>query len=333
MRIDTSRLAENARRIKEECGVKLCAVVKANGYGHGIRRAAQAFAECADMFAVSNASEAAEISSFSKDILLLSGVTRDDCESAVRGGYIITVKSVADILNIETACKNTGKVAKVHIKADTGMNRLGVKTLSEIAALFNATEHSNYIQVTGMYSHFYTSKRCETEIQFNRFMSLKKAVEGRNLLFHMASTSTCGIRRYGLDMVRVGLGLYEGASCVSSDVLQVKRLKKGEHVSYDGMFTAECGCHIAVIRLGYADGVKRGLSNRGFFVINDRRYKVIGNICMDMCVVLCDEQVKEGDTAFYYGDGLTALEQAENAGTVPYDIYTSIGERVERIYV
>jgi alanine racemase len=239
----------------------------------------------------------------------------------------------------------------VHLKLDTGMNRLGFKPM-EVEGLITRLDTSKHLKVRSVFSHLAASDESEqddfTREQIDLFDRLSNKIIrslGYPVIRHILNSA--GIERFPdaqFDMVRLGIGLY-GVSSIDQDklrnistfkstVTQVKTVEKGATIGYGRAARAEQDLKIAVIPVGYADGFNRALSNGvGRLYINGFYVPVIGNICMDMCmadITGCD--IKEGDEVIIFGDELPVSELADKLHTIPYEIFTGIPERVKRVY-
>ena len=239
----------------------------------------------------------------------------------------------------------------VHVKLDTGMNRLGFRDV-EVEQLIRHLKEANHLKVHSMFSHLAASDEPEqdafTHEQIRLFDEMSNHIThelGYPVIRHMLNSA--GIERFPnaqFDMVRLGIGLYgigateqanlRNISTFKSTVAQVKQVSKGGTIGYGRSARAEHDLKIAVIPVGYADGFNRALSNGvGRLYINGFYVPVIGNICMDMCmadITGCD--VKEGDEVVVFGREIPVKELADKLGTIPYEIFTGISERVKRVY-
>jgi len=246
------------------------------------------------------------------------------------------------------------KKAKIHLKLDTGMHRLGFVE-DEIDELLQfLTEHPN-LKVQSIFSHLPSADVPEmddfTHAQLKCFTVLAQKIEqnlGYNCLKHILNTA--GIERfteYQLDMVRLGIGLYGAAptkenqinllsiSTLKTTISQIRNVKKGELIGYSGKGISPDNGKIATIAIGYADGYNRKFSNGvGTVVIKGKRYPIIGNVCMDMSMVyIGNDNIEEGDEAIIFGQELPVYELAEKIQTISYEILTNISERVKRIFI
>ncbi|TPE45238.1 bifunctional UDP-N-acetylmuramoyl-tripeptide:D-alanyl-D-alanine ligase/alanine racemase [Pontibacter mangrovi] len=242
---------------------------------------------------------------------------------------------------------------KIHLKLDTGMHRLGFVP-EDFEALFALLEQHPQLQVASAFSHLAGADEAVhndfSQLQISRFRSMAAALEERlkyKVIKHILNSA--GIVRFPehqLDMVRLGIGIYgveaTGAeqealrpvSILKTTVSQVKGIKQGETVGYSRKGIADTDKTTATIAIGYADGYDRRFSNGvGQVLINGRRCPIIGNVCMDMCMVdVTGVQVKAGDTAVVFGPELTLTELAQRIGTIPYELLTNVSTRVKRVF-
>uniref|UniRef100_UPI003216C473 bifunctional UDP-N-acetylmuramoyl-tripeptide:D-alanyl-D-alanine ligase/alanine racemase n=1 Tax=uncultured Draconibacterium sp. TaxID=1573823 RepID=UPI003216C473 len=240
----------------------------------------------------------------------------------------------------------------VHLKLDTGMNRLGLKTTGEISEIIGALKVSNRLKIQSVFSHLAGSDDPEldefTQSQFERFETCFDLISTSfpyKIDRHILNSS--GIERFPekqYDMVRLGIGLYglsqtglslENIGTLKSTISQVKTVDPNETVGYNRKGKVSSESKIAIIPIGYADGLDRKLSNRnGQAFVNGKRVSIIGNICMDMLMLdVTGLDVKSGDRVEFFGPNISITELAEKVGTIPYEILTGISQRVKRIYV
>ena len=252
----------------------------------------------------------------------------------------------------KTVAENAIQHFPVHLKLDTGMNRLGFKTEGEVDEVIAFLSKTDRLKVVSVFSHLAGSDEPEldafTQQQFNRFESLSQKITGsfpHNIDRHILNSA--GIERFPkkqFEMVRLGIGLYgvsstgislENISTFKSVVSQVKKLQPGETVGYNRKGKINQETEIAVIPVGYADGIERKLGNRnGEAYVKNKRVPVIGNICMDMLMIdVTGMGVLPGDEVEFFGPNIPISEVAEKAGTIPYEILTGISQRVKRVYL
>jgi alanine racemase len=242
----------------------------------------------------------------------------------------------------------------IHIKLETGMNRLGF-TQDELPVLVDSLRSHQELKVKSAFSHLAAAddshQREFTLDQIKKFEEMHSELAkelGSNFMAHLCNSG--GISHYPdahYDMVRLGIGLYgiafnvedrrflQPVSELYASVSQIKHIRKGDTVGYGRSFIAEQPMDIAVISIGYADGFRRSLSNgAGAVVINGQRYPVVGRVCMDMAMVdISNSHVSEGDEVEIFGSQLSIYELAEKMGTIPYEVLTGIGQRVKRVYL
>jgi Alr-MurF fusion protein len=252
----------------------------------------------------------------------------------------------------KTIAENALQHYPVHVKLDTGMNRLGFKMEDEVNEVVSFLKKTDRLQVVSVFSHLAGSDEPQldtfTNQQFNRFETLSKQItENFPHKINRHILNSAGIERFPekqLDMVRLGIGLYgvsatglplQNISTFKSVVSQVKKLAPGETVGYSRKGEVSRETEIAVIPVGYADGLDRKLGNgNGEAFVKGKRAPISGNICMDMLMLdVTGLNVRAGDEAEFFGPNISITEVAEKAGTIPYEILTGISQRVKRIYL
>ena len=251
----------------------------------------------------------------------------------------------------KTAQKYTAKIVPVHIKVDTGMKRLGFCDY-QVSELIKALKSYNNIKVKSVFSHLAGTDEALhddfTKFQISKFKEISKQISSSfdyPVMRHILNSS--GIERFpdaSFDMVRLGIGLYgfspnnqdklQNVSTLRSKISQIKNIAKNETVGYSRKGSMPDGGKIAVIPIGYADGLSRSLSNGKIsFLINGKFVPVVGNICMDLCMVdVSNIEAKIGDEVIIFGDEFTANDVARLLKTISYEVITGISERVKRIY-
>ncbi len=330
-------------------GKKVIAVVKADGYGHGGAETALSCKE-SDYFAVATAREGEELLAAAEETVkgkvFVLGIT-DEEEKAicVRKGIGFSVQGEEDVLTASRISMIEGKPARIHIALDTGMNRIGIKTETEVYKLINALKNSPCVHAESVFSHLARpGSKSFSSVQRGRFLSLSSPIakEFPSVFRHLAASERLGDRAYAFDGARLGLALYgygaEGVSPCMSVIGKVVRntfVQGGESVGYDGKFTAKRDTFVATVSLGYADGLRRDLTG-GSVILKGKKRRLVGNICMDCCFCLSDERVSVGDDVVFLGscgeEKIDAEDLASVAGTIPYEILTSF-RRIPRRYV
>ena len=341
---------------------KIMAVIKADAYGHGAIPCAEKLQGVTDYFAVAFADEAIDLreNNITAPILILGYSPKTTAKTIVEQDITATVYDVDCAKELSKEAKKQGKTAKIHIKIDTGMSRIGfiwdspetINQITEISKLEN-------IETEGIFTHFATADEensAFTNLQFRRFMSIVKTLETQGVKFKIKHCcNSAGAMRFPnmhLDMVRIGIGLY---GCYPSDfsyeldltpamsmktrVVNVKTVKKGDSVSYGATYTAKEDIKVATISVGYADGYLRTLSDKAFVLVNGKRAKILGRICMDLCMIDVSDvnNISVGDEVLLFGtkdDGILPVGQlASISDTISYEILCGMAKRVPRIYI
>lgn len=308
--INYDAIIKNAQFFRKKLGnTKLCAVVKCDAYGHGLERVASCLHDVVDCFAVNDVSEALQIEKYGNDVLILLPQDARSTKIAIEHQFLLTLDSF-DTLQIISHCKKG--TARVHIKIDSGMSRLGFSK-EQLPVLLKQLEGKN-IAVEGIFSHFCTENKIFCDEQLNYFAKCSKIVLRKfgNITKHVANTSGVLLdAKYHLDMARVGLGLYGYgdenltiAKTVTAKVLAKKHVKRGSVVGYGARHVCDKDCDVAIINIGYNDGYVRALRTP-MVKIGKSFAKVIGNICMSMSMVdVTDLTVNVGDEVIVLGESV-----------------------------
>lgn len=349
---------------------KVCCVIKADGYGHGAVELSQIYEKLgADFFAVSNIDEGIEIrKSGSKLPIVILGYTPVS-EAKNLAAYNISqaVFSLEYAKELSEKCVEEDCICKMHIKVDSGMSRIGfmcqefprdeysIEEICEACCLPN-------LEVEGLFTHFCVSDedaegREFTNKQYENFIHVRDSLKKRGVDISVVHCSNSGaIEDYPetcCDMVRAGIILYGlapsskladrldlvPAMTLKTVVAFVKEVQKGATISYGRTFTADRKMKIATVPIGYADGFIRQNAKDGYMMVNGKKAKIVGRICMDqtMLDVTDIEDVKTGDEVVVFGTGEngepTADSLAENTGTINYETVCLVGKRVPRIYI
>ena len=308
--IDYDLLEKNVKRLSCK---KICAMVKANAYGLGIENVVPFLEDKVDFFGVSSIDEADEVRKISnKKILIVSKVL--DLDRCKEKGYHFMVD---DFEALEEA-KRKKISEQMHIKINVGMNRFGFsyepKTLKRLRIALKSTK------IGGIYTHFpCLSDRNLTIKQYKLFLKIKKFLR-KDALIHFGGSKVIDYN-FDYDMIRVGIGLYakdESVMKISSKIIKIHKLNSG-FVGYDGKMAIEKLTKIALVPIGYADGLLRAFS--GTYVhINGKRCKIVGNICMDMCFVdISEASASVGDEVIFLND---LAEISNKTRLTKYEILT-----------
>ncbi len=336
--------------------VKFMAVVKANAYGHGAAAISRAAVEAgADYLAVANLREALELreTGIVSPILILTESPTSVMDEIIQYDLSQTIYSFSEARALSDEAQKRKRVAKVHVKVDTGMGRVGVPP-SEAVAFIKKISSLPALELTGVFTHFAKAEDPHdnfTQDQFQKFkqviskvkhIPLKHSANSAGVLFHPETH---------LDMVRVGLmmyGLYplgssrrlinlKAALSFKSRITYLKRIAAGTPLSYGCTYVTPSETTIATVPVGYADGFSRRLSNRGQMIIRGKRYPVVGRVTMDLTMVnVGDAKVEVGDEVVLIGEQngqiISADEIAGLEDTISYEVVCGIGKRVPRIY-
>ena len=330
LHISKSAILHNLNKIKEKVKVPICAVVKADAYNHGAIEVSKIIYDLVNYFAVATEEEALALyeSGIKKDIIILGEIFSGE---KLPPNIIPTISSSASLISISKRC------SRVHIKLNTGMNRMGCNR-GEITEILSLAKKLG-VWVCGAFTHFYNAtSENETKLQFKRFQNA--IIEfGYDGCFHICASSAYSLsNNYHLSMVRVGLALYGyGENClipamsISAEVVWIGSVKAGEHVSY-GDFTVSRDTRVCAIRVGYADGYRRGQVG-ACVSINGRKCSVLGRVCMDITVVdLGDTNCKVGDRVYLLGEAISMEDFCRYFQTIPHEALTMISKRIVREY-
>ncbi len=359
--INLDRVKENSREIRKYVGddVMIMAIVKANGYGHGALPISLEIEDTVDMFGAAIMEEAIQLreGGISKPILILGFTRLVDYEKIIDEDIIQTIFSIKQVEGLNRVAKDLGKIAKIHIKIDTGMNRLGFSDEDSTLELIKRIDGMSNISLEGVFSHIANGGSDDLSYsvkQINRFKLFADKVEtvlGRKLVKHLANSATLvEFKEAHFDMVRPGLMLFGSFSTENENIsklklkkvmtlkgiiTQIKEIGTGEPVSYNGTFVTKRKTKVGILPIGYADGFARSLSNRGQVLINGVKVPIIGNVCMDQVVLdLTDVgDVAVGQEVIIYGEDNPVEYFADLLDTINYEIYCNLSERIPRIYV
>jgi alanine racemase len=359
--VDLDALRHNLEAVRSEVGPrpKIMAIVKANAYGHGLVTTAKAFLRHgASSLGVAFLEEGIALrrAGVTAPILVLGGIIGNQVRHFLEHDLDVTAASPYKLSQIEAAARELGRRARVHLKVDTGMARLGVRWETS-ASLFEAAADSRHVDVVGIFSHLACAEDASsdfTALQHRRFLEALESARAAGLTSadaHLANSA--GVFHHPethFDMVRPGLALYgvgprgpdprlRPALRLETRVVFFKVVREGAPVSYDGTWVAPRDTRVVTLPVGYGDGYLRALSNKAYVVIRGRRRPVVGRVTMDATMVDLgpDGTGYNGDPVTLLGSGgdaaISAHELAEWADTIPYEILASIGARVPRVYV
>jgi len=364
--VDLDALAHNMREIRRlaKKDALVTAVIKADGYGHGAKKIAQTLLDNgADRFAIAVLDEGIELrqAGFEVPILILGFTDKERAEEIVSYNLEQAVYSweLAEAISKEAVKQK--KTAKIHIKVDTGMGRIGLKPDKDSVQLIKKISQLPNIVIEGIFTHFAVADALDkayTEEQYAKFTWICEELERENVKINVKhcgnSATIIDLPNMHLNMVRAGIILYglkpsdevmldkielKQVMSLKVRISHVKEIEAGQSVSYGRRFIAEKKSKIASLPIGYADGYTRMLSGKAEALVNGRRVPVVGRICMDQCMVDVTgiEDVKVGDEAVLFGkqgEGFIHIDElAEKLDTINYEIVCMISRRVPRVYV
>ena len=363
--IDLSNLEHNYRALRAMLpqGCRFLGVVKADAYGHGAVQVARRLETLgAEYLAVACLDEALELrqARITTPILILGYTPTERAEALLDNGITQTVYDVEMARALSDAAAAAGKTLKIHVKADTGMSRLGwlcggedqsatVEAIAQVCALPG-------LEAEGIYTHFANADGDEdyTMLQFTRFLDLLEALKERGITFAIrhcaASAAALKFPCTHLDMVRPGIALYghyPDPSCEGLDgpglrpvmtlktrVASVKAVPAGTPVSYGCTHVLDRETKLAALTIGYADGLPRLCSDKLEVLIGGQRAPIVGRICMDMCMAdVTGLDVAPGDEVEVFGEHLPIEDVAALAGTIQYELLCAVSPRVHRAYL
>jgi alanine racemase len=374
LEVNLSQLKQNLENIRAKVApAKVLAVLKANAYGHGVDGVAPFIAPFADYIGVAIAEEGIHLRKMgiTTPILVMGGTLREQLPDFLDYDLTLAASSL-DLLNAaDQLAESARKRLKVHLKIDTGMERIGVREYEAEALVEKSLACSQFVEVEGIFTHFANSevlestslpsvtsklvdsKKVPASLQLERFQEVLsiygKRSEPHPAIRHMANSgATLSLPESYYDMVRPGVlfyGVYperdiertievKPAMTWKSKVVYSKVTQPGRSVSYGSLWQAEAESRIVTVPCGYADGYFRRMTNQTRVIIKGKSYPQVGRICMDQFMVnVGRDDVNVGDEVTLMGNGIAPEELADWAGTNEYEVMTNISARVPRVFV
>ncbi len=357
--INLEAIRSNCRKLSGFAGQPVLAPIKAGAYGHGASAVGLALeadpsTNCVG-FAVATAFEVLELraAGIALPVVLLTPPAASDLPRLITEDSSFVVSSIDEIQSLQSEAHAQNVRVKVHLKVNTGLNRLGARS-DDAAKVLVELARCSHLTLEGVMTHLVDSEDFNPEhatSQIERFSAFLEAHKPDAKYFHAANTGGVMNRDLGahFNLVRPGIGLYgyapgpdmngiidlEPAMTLRARVIFVKDVQAGEVTSYNATWTAVKDTRLATIRLGYADGYPRALSNKASMILNGRVVPVAGRVCMDQTLLeIGDLNVAVGDEATVFGPGeITAETLAGLAQTNSYELLTGIGARVQRLYI
>lgn len=373
LEVNLPQLKQNLENIRAHVApAKVMPMVKANAYGHGVDGVARFIEPAVDYFGVAFVEEAVQLRELgmTKPILVAGGILIEQLPLFFEHDLTLTASSLDLLTAAEQLAESTGKRLKIHLKIDTGMERVGVHEY-EAEEFIQKSTACSHLEVEGIYTHLANSEvlsfpkaddarsgarplwgMTSPLLQLERFQEVLHFYEKNSLPMPMRHVCNSGgilnLPEARLDMVRPGLlfyGVYPArdiekmvdvkpALTWKSKAAYSKVTLPGRSVSYGSLWQAEAQTRIVTIPCGYADGYFRRMTNQARVIIHGKSYPQVGRICMDQFMVnVGEDDVKAGDEVILFGNGITAEDFADWAGTNEYEIMTNISARVPRVFV
>ncbi len=342
--ISQESFIHNAKFFKQFSQKKLISVIKSNAYGHGLLEAAHILEKETDLFAVASLDSAIALreDKIQLPILILNPLNAINVKKAVDYDLMITVSSLEDLKKLTEMYEYLEKKIQVHIKIDSGMNRMGLKTKTEYQEILHFINESKLFEAVGVYTHFHTpDNKYYSQMQIDKFRDIYKSLPHNFLYVHLCSTNAT---LNNLDIpesthVRIGLGLYglcdsklvKPVLSMYSKIVIIKKVLSNEIVGYNANFKAGQTTYIGVLPCGYSDGIIRGNVGRKVYV--DGHYcNLIGSVCMNsMMIELPNETTNQ--TVELIGPHISALEIANYLKTISYEVTTILPAHLKRIII
>ena len=354
--INLESLAENIIEIKKgiPSGKKMLGIVKADAYGHGSQMIAQTMlASGVDMFGVSSVDEGLDLRNvkIKAPILVVGAIPVWAVETAATNDIAFSVFNEEHLTACKDVYERTGIKPKVHVKLDTGMNRIGVRA-EEGVNYIEKVRKADYLRFEGVFTHLAAAEEPdEAQKQIDKWNSVIENIDTNGLVIHIQNTAATFAYDIKSNMVRVGISIYglypdlppkynykpklKQVMGLKGRITNIHNIYPGEGVSYAHTFIADKPTRVATIPIGYADGVSRGLSNKIYGMINGKKIKQIGNITMDqMMFDLGDIKANVGDVITLLDErNLTLDSWAEILHTINYELTCRLKVRLPRVYV
>lgn len=358
--VDLDHLSHNLRTIRAHVGVPVMGIVKANAYGHGLVPVALHLqAQGVEQLGVAFVEEGIALrrAGVTAPVLVLGGIFGPQVAQFIAHDLEITVSSLDKLRQVEAAAEAMGRRAVIHLKIDTGMERIGVHSYSS-RPFIEAAVGSKWCELKGIYSHLACSDDPASPMtlqQVERFHDACSHIERAGApmpLRHLANSG--GVLHFPqtwLDMVRPGIVLYgvlpdpasqrtidvKPAMTLGSQVVYFKVVKAGNTVSYGATWRCDHDTRVVTVPIGYGDGFPRSLSSRGEVLIRGQRYPIVGRVCMDQFMVdIGQDSAWNEDEVVLIGrqgdEAIRAEDVAALAGTIPYEILVGLNDRIPREY-
>lgn len=366
-RINLDNIKENIININNniKADTKILAVIKADGYGHGSVRISKELEtlDCIFGYAVATIEEALEVKNAGakKPILILGYSFQKSFEAIIENDIRSTVFEIETANLLNEVAKKLGKIAKVHLKVDTGMSRIGMQPDDDGLSIVDEISKMSNIEIEGIFTHFARADEYDkTHVlkQLKLFTDFTNRIEalGINIPFKHCSNSAgiIELKEANMNLVRAGIIMYglwpsdevskdiidlKPAMELKSTIVFIKDVEPGRQISYGGTFVVKEPMRIATVSVGYADGYPRCLSNKGYVLVRGKKAPIVGRVCMDqvMIDVTNISDASRGDTVTLIGEDngeyLSMDEFSILSDRINYESVCDIGKRVPRIYI
>ncbi|MDZ7820300.1 MAG: alanine racemase [Aliarcobacter sp.] len=363
--INLDNLAHNMKEVRKitNKNSKITAVIKADGYGHGAVAIAETLLENgADRFAVATLSEAIQLKTFFPNIetMVLGYTPSDLAQDVIKYNIIQTIYTLEQAKEFSKVAVSLNKKIVVHIKLDSGMNRLGMVYSDETIETILEMSKLDSLFIEGIFTHFAAADELDKEYtiqQVEKYKYIVNSLEQRGLnipIKHVSnSAAIIDLPEFNFDMVRAGIMLYglypskdvnheivklKEVMCLKAKISQVKKVNAGSGISYGLKYKCDKDSTVATLPIGYADGYTRMLSGKAKVIVNGSIVPVVGNICMDQCIInVTGLDVKMGDEVILFGgndsNGISIDSVAQLLNTINYEIVCMVDKRVPRVYI
>ena len=353
--IKLDNIKHNYFELKKLTDMNIIAVLKADAYGHGAYQVGKTLFDLGvKHFAVATIEEALELKNIGADVLILGFTPGDKLELVIKNNFEQSVFDFNTAVKISSIAQKLNLKAKVHIKIDTGMHRLGFSATQKTIDVIKKINNLPNIVIKGIFSHFAQSDIPNDKFtleQYQKFSFITHAFKNLNLINHISnSAAIVNYPEFECDFVRAGLFFYGllyftngkinlmPALELKSQIVDIKKIKAHESVSYNRSFFADKNTKIGIVSIGYADGYPRSASNRTSVVVNGKLAPVVGSVCMDYLMInLNNIDAKVGSEVILIGSGnglsVSAEDLAKINNTISYEVITSIGKRIPRYYI
>jgi alanine racemase len=345
--VNLDNLKYNIETIRKYVKSDFIMVLKNDAYGNGASTVGRYLESLGmDKFAVVSLKEAYDLrkENIKSRIIILGKVFLDNFKDIIELNLEPTIFNLKEFSTLENLCQQYNKKVKIHINVETGMNRLG-SDFEAAKEIIQKSQNSKSIEIAGVYSHFSSPNDPKySQFQIENFKKFIKSLDKKYYCHFSNSVPSFNYKDSQYDAVRIGImawGINQSkadiklkrVSSLVSEVVKIKRVKKGESVGYERKFIAKDDCSIAVLQIGYGDGLPYNLNKGGKVFINDKIYEVVGSVCMDHIFVKVDDSVKVGDEAEIFGENIKIEDLAGNLNTIPYDIMVKINSNIPRVYI